>query len=59
MLHFKKNLLSNLTLKLTFEHESNLTSAISDVEVLSKKAGQIYIGGLVQCIFQKNNAECM
>lgn len=52
-LHFKKNLLSNLTFELTFEHESNLTSAISDVEVLSKKAGQIYIGGLVQCIFFK------
>lgn len=52
-LHFKKNLLSNLTFELTFEHESNLTSAISDVEVLSKKAGQIYIGGLVHVFFSK------
>ena len=40
-LHFKKNLLSNLTFELTFEQESNLASAIFDVEVLSKKAGQI------------------
>ena len=41
MKDFKKNLLSNLTFELTFEQESNLASAISDVEVLSKKAGQI------------------
>lgn len=47
----RKNLLPNLTFELPFEWESNLTSATLDAEGLSKKAGQIYTGELVQHSF--------